>query len=349
MRPASAGACSWCRPATRASFSMSSRPTPPLIVTASDAEHSSFGCEEDRDLTWFGEAFLQGRAARQHQPRRTPSRRRASLIAQRENAEHQTHSNPQLYVGAGHEARNWPTSRRGATAQAADHSVGHRAAVSTIALPCAAIRMQGRPRPGAGQPFTVVILAAGEGKRMKSALPKVLQPLAGRPLLAARHRHRHAGSRPPRSTSSTATAVTRVREALAHEPVAWVLQARASRAPATPCCRRCRTSPTSTPVLVLYGDVPLIRAQTLDGAAGARRTRHVALLTVRLDDPHGLRAHRARAARPVRRIVEQKDATRRAAEAPRVQHRRARRARRALLQALARRVSSLTTRRASTT
>ncbi|GAC1452068.1 MAG: hypothetical protein PVSMB6_03100 [Steroidobacteraceae bacterium] len=40
-------------------------------------------------------------------------------------------------------------------------------------------------RPGAppAMPLSVVILAAGEGKRMKSALPKVLQPLAGRPLL----------------------------------------------------------------------------------------------------------------------------------------------------------------------
>ncbi|MGH8301280.1 MAG: NTP transferase domain-containing protein, partial [Steroidobacteraceae bacterium] len=37
---------------------------------------------------------------------------------------------------------------------------------------------------GPDSPLSVIILAAGEGKRMKSALPKVLQPLAGRPLLA---------------------------------------------------------------------------------------------------------------------------------------------------------------------
>ena len=39
-------------------------------------------------------------------------------------------------------------------------------------------------RPGKSPPLSVVILAAGQGKRMKSALPKVLQPLAGHPLLA---------------------------------------------------------------------------------------------------------------------------------------------------------------------
>src|SRR5215470_1011266 len=37
--------------------------------------------------------------------------------------------------------------------------------------------------PSVPAPLSVVILAAGEGKRMKSSLPKVLQPLAGRPLL----------------------------------------------------------------------------------------------------------------------------------------------------------------------
>ena len=41
--------------------------------------------------------------------------------------------------------------------------------------------------------LAVVILAAGQGKRMKSDLPKVLQPLAGRPLLAAEHAQHHGG------------------------------------------------------------------------------------------------------------------------------------------------------------
>ena len=61
------------------------------------------------------------------------------------------------------------------------------------------------------------------------------------------------------------------------------------------------------PTLVLYGDVPLIRAATLKrlcAAAGAG----MAVLTAELDDPHGLRAHRARSRRAIVRIVEEKDA-----------------------------------------
>jgi len=68
------------------------------IVTASDAAHSSFGCQEDRDLTWFGEAFLKdslpGSASLEE-----AFAKAAKLIAQREESEHQVHSNPQLYMG----------------------------------------------------------------------------------------------------------------------------------------------------------------------------------------------------------------------------------------------------------
>jgi hypothetical protein len=68
------------------------------IVTAADAGHSSFGCEDDRELTWFGEAFLKdslpGSASLEE-----AFHKAAGLIAHREDAEHQIHSNPQLYVG----------------------------------------------------------------------------------------------------------------------------------------------------------------------------------------------------------------------------------------------------------
>jgi hypothetical protein len=69
------------------------------IVTAADAAHSSFGCQEDRELTWFGEAFLKdslpGNASLEE-----AFAKASRLIAQREDAEHQVHSNPQLFVGA---------------------------------------------------------------------------------------------------------------------------------------------------------------------------------------------------------------------------------------------------------
>jgi hypothetical protein len=69
-----------------------------MVITAADAEHSSFGCEEDRDLTWFGEAFLKdalpGSASLED-----AFHKAARLIAEREAAGHRTHSNPQLVVG----------------------------------------------------------------------------------------------------------------------------------------------------------------------------------------------------------------------------------------------------------
>ena len=69
-----------------------------LIATASDSEHSSFGCADDRDLTYFGEALFKDSIPT------TPSmeaafKKAADLIQHRETAEHLEHSNPQLYVG----------------------------------------------------------------------------------------------------------------------------------------------------------------------------------------------------------------------------------------------------------
>ena len=73
-------------------------------------------------------------------------------------------------------------------------------------------------------PLSIVILAAGQGKRMKSDLPKVLQPLAGQPILA--HVLRAAKTLQADSIHVVyGHGGDRVREALAHEPVNWVLQA----------------------------------------------------------------------------------------------------------------------------
>ncbi|HEY6923845.1 MAG TPA: C13 family peptidase [Steroidobacteraceae bacterium] len=69
-----------------------------LIATASDAGHTSFGCTDDRDLTYFGEAFLKDSV-----PTTTSLeaafKKAAELIQHREVAEHLEHSNPQLYIG----------------------------------------------------------------------------------------------------------------------------------------------------------------------------------------------------------------------------------------------------------
>jgi Peptidase C13 family len=75
-----------------------------LIITASDAVHSSFGCEDDRDLTWFGEAFLKD-ALPGSATLESAFAKARELIAQREDAAHENHSNPQLYVGAAMKAK----------------------------------------------------------------------------------------------------------------------------------------------------------------------------------------------------------------------------------------------------
>jgi len=69
-----------------------------FIVTASDAEHTSFGCADDRDLTYFGEAFLKD-SVPSAKTLEGAFKKAADLIQHRETAEHLEHSNPQLYVG----------------------------------------------------------------------------------------------------------------------------------------------------------------------------------------------------------------------------------------------------------
>ena len=154
-------------------------------------------------------------------------------------------------------------------------------------------------------PLSIVILAAGQGKRMKSDLPKVLQPLAGRPLLS----HVVAPRRrctPTRSTSFYGHGGEQVKQALAGEPVNWVLQAEQlgtghARSQAMPAI------PDDHQVLILFGDVPLRSRPTLEQLA-ARRPARSALLTVMLDDPGGYGRIVRDDAGNVVRIVEEKDA-----------------------------------------
>jgi bifunctional UDP-N-acetylglucosamine pyrophosphorylase/glucosamine-1-phosphate N-acetyltransferase len=157
-------------------------------------------------------------------------------------------------------------------------------------------------------PFAVVILAAGQGKRMKSSLPKVLQPLAGRPLL--KHVIDTARSLEPAAIHVVyGHGGDQVRETLKDEPVSWVLQAeRLGTGHAV--MQAMPSVPNDHLVLVLYGDVPLISRATLTELLSLAGSQQTALLTVELDDPTGygriIRGKRDQ----VRRIVEQKDASR---------------------------------------
>jgi hypothetical protein len=70
-----------------------------LVITAADADHSSFGCDDDRDLTYFGEAFLKD-SIPTTRTLEEAFRKASALIEQRETSEHKTRSNPQMSVGA---------------------------------------------------------------------------------------------------------------------------------------------------------------------------------------------------------------------------------------------------------
>jgi bifunctional UDP-N-acetylglucosamine pyrophosphorylase / glucosamine-1-phosphate N-acetyltransferase len=156
-------------------------------------------------------------------------------------------------------------------------------------------------------PLHVVVLAAGQGKRMHSDLPKVLQPLAGKPLLA--HVLRTAGELGPAGIHVVhGHGGERVQEAFAHATVAWAHQAEQlgtghALMQAMPGIGDERV------VLVLYGDVPLVRAPTLQRLVDAARGDRLALLTAELPDPTGYGRIVRAADGAVTRIVEEKDAT----------------------------------------
>jgi bifunctional UDP-N-acetylglucosamine pyrophosphorylase / glucosamine-1-phosphate N-acetyltransferase len=157
-------------------------------------------------------------------------------------------------------------------------------------------------------PLHVVILAAGQGTRMQSRLPKVLHPVAGRPMLdhvleAARalsaeachvvHGH---GAEQVREWFDTAHP--------GDASVRWVLQAE-QKGTGHAVAQALPQIPDAATVMVLYGDVPLVRADLLRPLLAARG---LALLTAELPDPRGY-GRILRGRKGVTGIVEDKDAT----------------------------------------
>lgn len=153
----------------------------------------------------------------------------------------------------------------------------------------------------------VIILAAGKGTRMRSALPKVMQPLAGQPLLhhvivAARK----LGAERPIVVYGHGGDV--VQQAFAGQALDWVLQAEqkgtghAVQVALPVLAKAGRT-------LILYGDVPLISVTTLQRLIDVvPNEQTLGLLTVNLPDPTGY-GRIVREQGRVVRIVEQKDAS----------------------------------------
>jgi bifunctional UDP-N-acetylglucosamine pyrophosphorylase/glucosamine-1-phosphate N-acetyltransferase len=151
----------------------------------------------------------------------------------------------------------------------------------------------------------VVILAAGQGKRMHSDLPKVLHRLAGRPLLA--HVLDCARSlEPARIAVVYGHGGEAVREAIGDDALAWVKQ-EPQLGTGHALQQALGALADSPQTLVLYGDVPLTQPATLRSLAAAAADG-LAMLTVELDDPSGY-GRIVREGGAVRRIVEEKDAS----------------------------------------
>lgn len=154
--------------------------------------------------------------------------------------------------------------------------------------------------------MNIVILAAGMGKRMQSALPKVLHRLAGKPLLS--HVVETARSLSPGCMCIVyGHGGDAVPVQLQAEDVCFALQA-PQLGTGHAVLQAVPYLQAEVPTLVLYGDVPLTLASSLERLLSAAGTARLAVLTVELPDPTGygriVREHGR-----IVRIVEQKDAT----------------------------------------
>ena len=160
------------------------------------------------------------------------------------------------------------------------------------------------------QELGVILLAAGQGTRMKSALPKVLHPLAGRPLFI------HALGTAQRLLPARVAIVIGhgadlVRQAHSGTAVAWAIQDKQLGTGHAVLCAKEVFDGFSGEVLILSGDVPLIKEATLRAMVDRHRSRQAAvtLLTAALDRPQGYGRVVRDASGRVTGIVEEKDAS----------------------------------------
>ena len=153
--------------------------------------------------------------------------------------------------------------------------------------------------------LAVVILAAGKGTRMKSALPKVLHSVAGKPMV--QHVVDAASSLDPANIVIVYGHGGEQVKATVTGELAWAEQAEQlgtghAVAQAMPHVKE-------DMVLVLYGDVPLIRPETLKDFVASVDDNTLALMTLTLNDPNGYGRIVRDGQNNVQRIVEQKDAS----------------------------------------
>lgn len=153
----------------------------------------------------------------------------------------------------------------------------------------------------------VIILAAGKGTRMYSSLPKVLHPIAGKPMVS----HVIATAKALNATQTHLVygfGGDQLQARLVNESVIWVEQ-REQLGTGHAVAQAMPAIPDDADVLILYGDTPLIRTETLQTLLAAKPAQGVGLLTVTLANPAGYgRIVRDRQDQVIG-IVEQKDAS----------------------------------------
>ncbi|HEY7220035.1 MAG TPA: bifunctional UDP-N-acetylglucosamine diphosphorylase/glucosamine-1-phosphate N-acetyltransferase GlmU [Candidatus Binatia bacterium] len=160
------------------------------------------------------------------------------------------------------------------------------------------------------RPLGVIILAAGQGTRMKSQLPKVLHPLGGKPLFlrvldTARQLH------PKVVTIVIGHGAEAVRVAYPESDVRWVIQEKQLGTGHAVLCAAEEFHSFDGDVVILSGDVPSIQEKTLCNLIEHHRDRHVAatLLTAQLREPKGYGRILRDAGGALSGIIEEKDAT----------------------------------------
>ena len=154
--------------------------------------------------------------------------------------------------------------------------------------------------------LTTVILAAGKGTRMRSALPKVLHKVAGKPMV--QHVIDNANALGATSTNLVyGHGGELLQQQLADNNVNWVLQAEQLGTGHAVAQANPHINDDDT-VLVLYGDVPLTKQSTLERLLAATPKNGLAVLTVNLANPNGY-GRMLRVDGKLVGIVEQKDAS----------------------------------------
>jgi bifunctional UDP-N-acetylglucosamine pyrophosphorylase/glucosamine-1-phosphate N-acetyltransferase len=155
-----------------------------------------------------------------------------------------------------------------------------------------------------------IILAAGKGKRMKSKLPKVLHPILGRPMLSYVLDAVEEIS-PERIVVVVGHGAERVKEIISSNRIRYVLQAEQLGTGHAAFCAREELRDFKGNVVIINGDFPLIRPETLSRFIETHKKNKavVSLLTTILDNPHGYGRVIRSESGDVVRIVEEKDAT----------------------------------------